>query len=255
VVLHNCTLKGNRAINDGGGCHDGTLYNCIIVDNQADRDGNDIHGTFTAFASCSPDLTQFSNSCITNDPNFADALLHLRADSPCIDAGVLQVVIESDLDGHYRILDGTGDNNAYIDMGAYEYASPDVDSDGDGLSNADEVLHGTDLALSDTDGDGRSDGDEVVGGFSPTYDEAPAIAQGEANVTSDPAAHNLYTTNSIQDLNMGLLMLQASNDVMHLSLQLQETSDLTSTNWNDAGTAEWEHPADTGKSFFRVRSE
>ena len=88
------------------------------------------------------------------------------------------------------------------------------------------------------------------------YDEAPAIAQGEANVTSDPAAHNLYTTNSIQDLNMGLLMLQTSNDVMHLSIQLQETSDLASGTWTNAGDAvEWQYPAADGKAFFRIRSE
>jgi hypothetical protein len=44
---------------------------------------------------------------------------------------------------------------------------PSIDTDGDGLTDADEGLRGTNPALRDTDGDGASDGDEVAAGTNP----------------------------------------------------------------------------------------
>ena len=41
------------------------------------------------------------------------------------------------------------------------------DADNDGLSDADEVIYGTDINNPDTDGDGYSDGEEVAGGYNP----------------------------------------------------------------------------------------
>jgi hypothetical protein len=45
--------------------------------------------------------------------------------------------------------------------------SPDVDSDGDGLTDAQERQIGTDPNNPDTDGDGFSDGEEVNAGYNP----------------------------------------------------------------------------------------
>jgi hypothetical protein len=45
----------------------------------------------------------------------------------------------------------------------YKLYDPNWDSDGDGLSDADEEKYGTDPDNPDTDGDGISDGDEVHG--------------------------------------------------------------------------------------------
>jgi hypothetical protein len=64
------------------------------------------------------------------DPNGADGIigteddnLRLSAGSPCIDAGDNSVVDanSTDLDGNSRILDGDGDGEAIVDMGAYEF--------------------------------------------------------------------------------------------------------------------------------------
>lgn len=49
-----------------------------------------------------------------------------------------------------------------------EFDDPNGDEDGDGLSNQDEVLWGTDAFNPDTDGDNTSDGEEVAAGRNPT---------------------------------------------------------------------------------------
>ena len=50
------------------------------------------------------------------------------------------------------------------------------DSDGDGLTDSDEILvHGTNPAKRDTDGDGTSDGDEIATGRDPLANEPAAI--------------------------------------------------------------------------------
>jgi hypothetical protein len=69
---------------------------------------------------------------------------------------------DSDLDG---VLDGAelaaGTNPLIVDSGAA------VDSDSDGLLDADEAAFGTDPGIADSDGDGWFDGDEVAIGTDP----------------------------------------------------------------------------------------
>ncbi|MDF7825273.1 choice-of-anchor Q domain-containing protein [Pontiellaceae bacterium B12227] len=252
-TLYHCTVKGNLASSNGGGCYAGSLFNTIIVGNIAQSHGDDLYSSPTTIACCSPDLTSGGT---TNAPLFADALLHLRPDSPCIDAGVMQSPpILTDFHGLPRPLDGDANPGAYVDMGAYEFAGA-ADYDDDGLTDAEEVALGSDLDNDDTDGDGRQDGDEVAMGFSPTYNEGAALYAGAASVIADPAAYGLYTADSIQDLNMGALMVQAEGGTLHLSLQMKQTTNLASNVWNDAGEAvEWEMQATNGATFFRVHAE
>ena len=51
----------------------------------------------------------------------------------------------------------------------------DLDDDGDGLSDGDEVLLGTDPLNADTDGDGIDDGAEVAAGTDPTVAESARV--------------------------------------------------------------------------------
>ena len=68
----------------------------------------------------------------------------------------------SDADENSMVLDPT---NLLDPLNA---ADASIDSDGDGLSNRDEInIHGTEIFTADTDGDGINDGDEINAGSDP----------------------------------------------------------------------------------------
>lgn len=78
--------------------------------------------------------------------------------SPVVDAATALGFTTDDIEGNTR--------SAPFDIGAYEFQ----DSDGDQLANALELLLGTNPGLSDTDGDNISDYDELnYGGDATTY--------------------------------------------------------------------------------------
>ncbi len=63
------------------------------------------------------------------------------------------------------------------------------DSDGDGLSNEEERLYGTDPFVKDTDGDGYSDGVEVRGGYDPLV-KAPGDRIIQKTSTAESSSQN-----------------------------------------------------------------
>jgi len=160
-TLNNCTLAGNSAAGYGGGSSDSTLNNCIVYDNTATAGSNHYR---SALNCCSTQpLPADGAGNITNAPLFVDYAggnLRLQSNSPCINAGYNAYVIgATDLDGNPRIKGGT------VDMGAYEFQNPasvisyawlqyyglptdgsadHLDSDGDGMSNWQEWIAGTD---------------------------------------------------------------------------------------------------------------
>jgi hypothetical protein len=76
------------------------------------------------------------------------------------DPASLQIVVDLDSDG-----DGLTDAD---EINIYGTNPLNPDTDGDGLTDGDEVnIYGTDPLNPDTDGDGYSDGDEVRGGYNP----------------------------------------------------------------------------------------
>ncbi len=234
-TLEHLTVSENSADNAGGGIYcdgGGTAQNVVVYFNQAGSAYNNIYsGAFTY--SCSPDLTGINN--ISGDPRFVDASsgnYRLRHDSPCIDAAISISGVTNDLSGNPRPVDGNLDESDAFDMGAYEYLG----------------------ATADSDGDGRMDQDELATGFSPYYNEASAIAQGQAMVTDAPASYGLYTSDSIMDFSMGYLMLQTSNGWARLNLQLEKCTNLIEDAWSPAGPAvEWLRQAPENKAFYRVR--
>ncbi len=83
---------------------------------------------------------------------------------------------------------------------------------------------------------------------------SPCIDAGTtmAGITN-PSAYDLYTSNQIMGVGIGAMTLRTSNGWLRLRLQLEQTEDLTSGVWSNAGDAvEWLEPAGDGKAFYRV---
>ena len=215
-LLDYCTLTENQA-SDGGGAVDCSGRYCIVYFNAATGSGTNVLGGL------------WDTCCVVPDPggtgNFeTDPLLlapgdyRLSTGSPCIDAVASPALMpDGDLDGIPRPLDGDDNSTARFDVGAQEYlfASADTDGDGmpdewewlhglapltndaaedpdgDGLSNLQEFQHGTDPRLGDTDGDGQSDWVETVAGTDPLDPDSLFAIQNPAVQTE--TGHQVFT--------------------------------------------------------------
>jgi hypothetical protein len=122
-TLHGCTLAGNEAGSFGGGAQGVALSNCIVYSNAAPADPNFFNCTMDYC--CATPMPAVGAGNITNDPQFVNAAagnFHLRAASPCIDAGTTNDLgYPDDIDGIPRPLDGNADGIDAYDMGAFEY--------------------------------------------------------------------------------------------------------------------------------------
>jgi len=123
--LNNCSVSKNYAFGRGGGMSYGRVRNCIVWYNEAMGAGDNFNSNHTATAySCSPELVDGVDSCITNNPQFSDVEngnLHLLRTSSCYNTGNNSYTEgNSDFDGNTRIVGGT------VDMGAYELADNSV---------------------------------------------------------------------------------------------------------------------------------
>ena len=133
VVLYNCTIVGNSANGDaGGGVYNGPLFNCIVYSNKNNGAAN--YNSACTLTNCCTTPTNSiwvpGDGNITNDPRFVDYGIgygtnhvggdyHLKARSPCIDAGTngSWTANSFDRDGRRRVVNGR------VDIGCYEYPS------------------------------------------------------------------------------------------------------------------------------------
>ncbi len=69
-------------------------------------------------------------------------------------------------------------------------SAPDID--GDGLTEAEEILYGTDLNNPDTDGDGYTDGLELLSGYDPTHPSRKLSESGLFSTYSHPLYSIIY---------------------------------------------------------------
>lgn len=191
-TLTNCTFSGNTAV-EGGAVHNvfsgsvcsfTQLTNCVLWGNTASLTGNEIFnpcGNTLSISFCDiqgsggsgvgwTGLGTDNGGNIDADPLFvaatgtdavvgtADDDLRLSFGSPALDVGNNTPSVPlpaTDLLGNARIV------NITVDMGAFE-GPVILDTDGDGLTDDQEIAIGTDPNNPDTDGDGLTDGAEVT---------------------------------------------------------------------------------------------
>jgi parallel beta-helix repeat protein len=202
-AITNCIITSNSAGGIGGGigCQDyaePAITNCTITENEAGNYGGGITcfgweswptvtnsilwgntppevcpGTVTVtYCNVDQDSYDGTDGNIRQDPIFVGVGdYHLRAGSPCIDAGTNcdPNIPAKDKDGKGRHLDGDNNGTTIVDLGAYEFgddrSAGDFDSDGD-VDGADLALFATEFGRTDCGSGepcvGDYDGDTVV---------------------------------------------------------------------------------------------
>jgi len=249
LELINCTLVDNYANGSGHATYGGKLSNTIVYQKNPDEVANLFGSNPEIRYSCVPQIFNSAGN-ISETPVFINPLAgnyRQAATSPCINMGLNMFnLIPADRDANPRTV------GARIDMGAFEYqgTATIIDSDGDGASDSQEAQRGTDPNNTDSDGDGFDDGFEIAQNMNPLLAETWVVDY----VTNHPATFGLQGGTNIVDVAVGQMLLKTSNGMMHLSLQLEKSGNLTS--WTNAGNSvQWSIPAENSAQFFRVRAE
>jgi parallel beta-helix repeat protein len=203
------------------------IVNCLIWDCatpfelQASTNGQ----SFASVAYCNVEGGQAASSVaagttllwgpgnINIDPQFVNLASNnyrLLATSPCIDAGTnvglwatnFVVSVTNDFDGTPRPLDGNGDGNARIDIGAFEFLLATADSNGDGIPDGWTRSFGfnpTDPGVggSNPDNDPHTTFQEWVADTNPTnalsYFRIASVPAAPASVSFLSSSNRLYT--------------------------------------------------------------
>jgi len=127
--LVNATIVSNRAVlSPGGGLRisGGDARNVIVLLNEGNPANVSKVGGVFRFSCTEPLISGGSDTNnLAEDPTFLNAFagdFHLRAGSPCVDAGMAVGSPSKDLDGVACPVDGDGDTVAAWDIGAYEFS-------------------------------------------------------------------------------------------------------------------------------------
>jgi hypothetical protein len=150
--ISHCTVAANNATQSGGGLWALTytrVKNCIIYFNTAGTNDNWLSLPSSTVSNSCTWPTGGTTRCLDANPGFVNINgdnFRLFLTSPCIDRGSF-LEVTNDVEGRARSIDGPdSDGDAAPDLGAYEYASSEADSDEDGYSDQEEWWQATDPA-------------------------------------------------------------------------------------------------------------
>ncbi len=199
---------------DGDGLLDGFEVDAGLNPLEQDSDGD---GTNDDAEDGDGDgLTNLEEQAAGTDPTLADTDGDGHSDSVEITAGSdpldsdtdgdgladgaeLDPFLDTDTDGLINILDPDSDNDGATDgfevafgLNPLDASDGASDSDGDGLTAAEEDVNGTDPTVSDTDGDGLSDGDEVN-----THGTNPTLSDTDRDGLSDGDELDVFSTDPL----------------------------------------------------------
>lgn len=122
------------------------------------------------------------------------------------------------------------------------YVNDTRDSDGDGLTNYDEiVIHGTDKSKADTSGDGIRDNVALSAGLDPTTAYTALVAEARRGLVDLRPGSTLITRDSEGKLN--------------LSLQIERSTDLTNWSTDQANAVSKELTPNSDTEFYRFRMD
>jgi hypothetical protein len=120
---------------------------------------------------------------------------------------------------------------------AAEFGPDFRDSDGDGLSNYQEIIvFGTDPNKADSSGDGMTDGELVAAGFDPTNDFSTLLS---------------LMRSKLEDARTGSAMIDVNGSSVRLHLQIERSTDLVSWTSAPEDIFEFEIPVSERTGFFR----
>jgi len=176
LTFTNCTFADNSAVNGNGLAFDSynqsrpsdiEMSNCILWDGGGEiwnNDGStitisysDVQGGWPGEGNINVDPLfvepgYWDDNGTVMDPNddfWVDGDYHLLATSPCIDAGDPNYSAPdnpTDIEGRARIVDGDGNGEVVVDMGAYEYRLSVIYVDAGGAGDFITIQAGIDAA-------------------------------------------------------------------------------------------------------------
>lgn len=144
TIANNVTTLGDNAafVTGDGGLNNSAvcpatvrLVNSIVWNNTAGTEVKELldgyaYTIFEPSFSCLSPGTALEGEGLTNkNPDFVDLSagdFHLGHSSSCIDTGLSIAAVAADMDGVVRPIDGTGDGNAFWDIGCYEAPVPEI---------------------------------------------------------------------------------------------------------------------------------